>query len=155
MVVNQLDLGYLALFLGQRINELVLARARAAGFTELRESQGYVVQHLIESERSITELARRMEVSQQAASKAVAEMVTLGILETTTGGDRRSKMVRLSERGWQAVQFSRRSRKQIDKRLRGVLGTEKYEEARSTLLACLTALGSVQRIASRRVRPPQ
>jgi len=65
----RLDIAYLGFFLGLRVNELVLEKGAAAGFRVMRESHGYVVQHLIESERSITELARRMNVSQQAASK--------------------------------------------------------------------------------------
>ena len=73
-----LDLGYLAFFLGLRVNQLVLEQMHAAGFDNVRESHGYVIQRLIEEERTITELARRMEVTQQAASKFVAELVVLG-----------------------------------------------------------------------------
>src|ERR1051326_6875008 len=86
-----LDLGYTALFLGQRINEIVMERMRAAGFKNIRESHGYVVQHLVQTERSITELAHRMNVSQQAASKVVAELRGSGILEISRGKDRRAK----------------------------------------------------------------
>jgi hypothetical protein len=53
--------------LGLRINELVAARLAAEGFGNVKESHGYVIQHLIDEDRSITELANRMEVSQQAA----------------------------------------------------------------------------------------
>ena len=78
-------LGYLAFFLGQRVNELVVGRLMRAGFKQSRESHGYVVQHLIERDRSISELARRMGVTQQAASKiTAAEMIRLGILEAKT-----------------------------------------------------------------------
>src|SRR5262245_13866240 len=80
-----LDLAHLAFFLGLRVNELVLERGRKAGYRGLRESHGFVIQHLIDGDRSITELGRRMEVSQQAASKAVAELVTLGYVERTAG----------------------------------------------------------------------
>ena len=105
MVVNtrpdiapRLDLGYVALFLGLRVNQLIMDRMHARGFKGLRESHGYVIQHLIEKERSVTELARRMEVTQQAASKVVAELARLGILEIDKAADGRSKSVRLSPR---------------------------------------------------------
>src|SRR2546422_3321055 len=91
-----LDLGYLGLFLGLRVNELVVDRMIAAGFRRVRMSHGFVIQHLIEADRSITELAARMEVSQQAASKVVAELVRLGLLEVSAGEDRRRQAVPVS-----------------------------------------------------------
>ena len=55
------------------MNDVVMERTLKAGFRGVRESHGYVIQHLIESERTITELAKRMEITQQATSKIVAE----------------------------------------------------------------------------------
>jgi len=150
-----LDLGYLALFLGLRINEIVMRRMRAAGFHELRESHGYVIQHLIEGQRSVTELARRMEVTQQAASKVVAELVRLGVLDILPAQDRRSKKVRLSDRGWNAVRLGRRIRAQIARRLIKAAGPRAYENAREILSGCLEALGGFGRVRTRRIRPPQ
>jgi len=93
VVLQQLDLSHLAFFLGIRVNDLVMERALKAGFKSVRESHGYVIQHLIESERTITELARRMEVTQQAASKMVAELIRLGIVEAVPAQDRRAKRI--------------------------------------------------------------
>lgn len=152
--LKQLDLGYLALFLGSRVNEIVLEQMARAGFGNVRESHGYVIQHLIECERSITELAERMGVSQQAASKAVAELVALGFLELSAAEDRRAKRVRLSAQGQQLVQHGRRVRKRIEKRLYTALGVKRYNEARSVLEDCLTQLGGVEAIRQRKVRQP-
>src|SRR5690349_16516773 len=151
----RLDLGYLALFLGLRVNQLVMERMRAAGFQKVRESHGYVIQHLIESERSITELAERMEVTQQAASKVTAELAALGVLEIAAGSDRRAKRVRLSENGWRVVRLGRKVRSQIEKRLIRAAGPERYKTASAILSACLEALGGMERIRSRRIQPPQ
>ena len=150
----RLDLGHLGLFLGLRVNELVMEKLRAAGFANVRESHGYVVQHLIEAERSITELAGRMEVTQQAASKVVAEMETLGILAVSEGEDRRSKQVRLTARAWESVRLARKARRGIERRLVKAVGEERYEEARAIAAACLEALGGMERVRSRRVRAP-
>lgn len=162
MVVNsrsvdplRLDLGYLALFLGLRVNQLAVERFHAAGFRNVRESHGYVIQHLVEKERSITELAERMEVTQQAASKVVAELAGLGVLDLLPGRDRRAKTVRLSDGGWELVRLGRKIRRQIESRLIRAAGAEPYETARSILAACLDALGGMERIRSRRIRPPQ
>ena len=151
----RLDLGYLALLLGLRVNQVVMERMRAAGFQNVRESHGYLIQHLIESDRSITELARRMEVTQQAASKVTAELAQLGVLEITPGHDRRAKRVRLSEKGWRLVRLGRKVRAQIEKRLIRTAGKERYKTASDILSVCLESLGGMERIRTRRVPPPQ
>ena len=153
--LEQLDLGYLALFLGQRVNELIRDRLMRAGFKNVRESHGYVLQHLIEGERSITALARRMGVTQQAASKTIAEMMRLGVLEANPAKDRRAKVIGISKRGWESIRFSRMARVQINRRLATIVGVQSYQEMKRDLIRCLTALGGVERIRSRRVREPR
>jgi DNA-binding MarR family transcriptional regulator len=96
-----------------------------------------------------------MGVTQQAASKTVAEMIRLGILEARTEEDRRAKVIRISERGWKSIHFSRRARADFDRRLTRVVGIDRYRRVKVGLIACLTELGGVQRIQSRRVRRPQ
>ena len=155
IILPQLDLSHLAFFLGLRVNELVMERTLKAGFIGVRESHGYVIQHLIESERTITELARRMEVTQQAASKMVAELIRLGIVEAISAKDRRAKRIRLSQRGWQCVQLGRRARTRIDNVLIRAAGRKSYENAKSALLTYLQALGGIERIHSRRIRAPR
>jgi DNA-binding MarR family transcriptional regulator len=149
-----LDLPYLAFFLGLRVNELVAERLAKAGFADVRQSHGYVIQHLIGQDRTVTELARRMGVSQQAASKSVAEMVRIGLLDRVKGGDRRARRVRLSKRGWESVQFARRIRRRIDARLARRLGPEAYKTAKSTLLECLSGFGGLDWLETRRVPEP-
>ena len=153
VVPAQLDLGYLGLFLGLRCNELVGARMVAKGFANVRESHGYVIQHLIERDRSITELAERMEVTQQAASKVVAELLRVGAVEAVIAEDRRSKRIRLSRRGWRAVKIARKLRSELEARLVKTLGPGQYAEAKAILVKCLTELGGLERIRSRRIRP--
>jgi DNA-binding MarR family transcriptional regulator len=152
---SRLDIAYLGFFLGLRVNELVLEKGVAAGFRGMRESHGYLVQHLIESERSITELARRMNVSQQAASKSIADLVAHGIVESLPASDKRARRVRLSRRGWNAVRFSRRARQAIEARLQRAVGEKSYRDARATLIACLYALGGLSRVRTRRIRSPR
>jgi DNA-binding MarR family transcriptional regulator len=154
-ILQQLDLAYVAFFLGLRVNEMVMDRTLKGGFTRVRESHGYVIQHLVESERTITELAKRMDVTQQAASKIVAELIDIGILEATPAKDQRAKRIRLSQGGWRCVRLGRRARTRIDKLLVRAAGRKCYENAKSTLLTCLRALGGVERIRSRRIRAPR
>jgi DNA-binding MarR family transcriptional regulator len=150
----QLDLAYLALFLGQRVNELVVTRLQKSGAAGVRESHGYVIQHLIDAERTISELARRMGVTQQAASKSVAALLRLGIVEAAPSGDRRTKAIRLSRRGWESVKQARKARAEIDARLEKTLGKKAYARVKERLLDCLNELGGVERVKARRVREP-
>ena len=154
-----LGLGYLGQFLGARMNELILASNRRRGFAQMRTSYGYVIQHLVDADHPVSrtgsELARRMGVSQQAASKMIAELVQLGVVEVEAAADRRAKKVSLTASGWAGVQQARRYRARLEGRLMRAVGAKQYSEARETLRACLSLLGGVERIRSRRIRAPQ
>jgi DNA-binding MarR family transcriptional regulator len=155
VVESTLDLAYLGFFLGARINELVRARGAKRGFPGMRDSYGYLIQHLIEKDRTISELAARMEISQQAVSKFVAEMARHGTVEYVPTRDGRVTTVRLSKRGWEAVRFARRTRAQLERRLQKAVGQQRYREAQQVLAACLAALGGLQRVRTRRVLLPR
>jgi DNA-binding MarR family transcriptional regulator len=151
----QIDLAYLGFFLGLRVNEMIRERGAARGYRGMRDSYGFVIQHLIDAERSITELARRMGVSQQAASKSIAELLKRGIVESRIAGDRRTRRVRLSRRGWELVRFTRQARRAIHARLQRAVGKNGYNHARRTLAACLQSLGGLERVRTRSVKPPE
>jgi DNA-binding MarR family transcriptional regulator len=155
MVVDNPDLGHLALFFGLRVNELVMERMKASGFEGVRERYGFVIQHLIERERTITELAERMEVTQQAASKTVTEMIGMGALEMARNpDDRRTRVIRLSNRAWEAVRASRLERSKLERRLIAAVGKDSYVRTQGILRRCLELLGGLDRVESRRVRMP-
>jgi len=153
--LERLDLGQLALFVGQRVNERVLEALHARGFAGLRTSHGYVVQHVVSGPRSISELARRMGVTQQAASKIVAELVELGYLELAAGDDARQKLVRLSSRGRRALATSRRLRAALERKLLRDHSERTVAQTRAVLTALLEQLGAADAIRTRSVREPR
>ena len=153
--LESLDLAYLALFVGHRVNEMVVVKAKAKGHENVRESHGYVIQHLIDRERSITDLARRMEVTQQAASKSVTELIRLGVVESAPAKDRRAKLIRLTKRGMESVNDAWAVREKIDRQLSKALGQKNYRRVKENLLVCLKELGGTKRIEARRVREPK
>lgn len=162
MIVNQkkisppdLELSHLAFFLGRRMNDLVLESVHRAGFTGFRESHGYILQHFIDADRSMTELAGRMGVTQQAASKAVAELVQLGVLEQAPSEDRRTRRVRLSNYGWTLVTHTRKTRKRLEKKLLKCLGESGYLQAKKAILTGLESLGGINKIETRRLAAPR
>ncbi|MEU3275652.1 helix-turn-helix domain-containing protein [Streptomyces antibioticus] len=69
-----MDTGTLALFVGHATAALVQGQLAEQGFGDLRFSHGYVFQHLIDEEPTVGELAAHLAMTQQGASKAVAEL---------------------------------------------------------------------------------
>ena len=152
--LGRLDLGYLAQFVGQRINDLVLARLSRGGYGDLRVSHGYVFQHLLDGSRTITELAAQLGVSQQAASKAVAELVALGYLSVAPAPDRRARAVALTDRARASVALARKARARIEQRLAARHGAALLE-ARELLALVLDELGGAAAVRARAVREPR
>ena len=112
---RQLDLVLATLLTGLALNERVLARLVAAGHGDVRFSHGFVFQHLIDGPLPVGALARRLGVSQQAASKAAAELERLGYLERVAcPEDGRAKIIRLTPRGRDAALTGRRIFSEIE-----------------------------------------
>jgi len=150
-----LDLGYLGQFVGGRFNELVLAKARDDGYADLRHAHGYVFQHLIEGPKTVTALAGLLGVSQQAASKSVAELVELGYLETSPGDDRRAKQIALSSRGHAAIARVRKTRAALEARLVKRHGAAEVARVKSLLARVLEELGGAAAVRRRAIREPK
>src|SRR4051794_15821912 len=94
---ENLDLGHLALFVGYGVSEHVQRALDKAGFGDVRFSHGFVFQHLLDGERTIGELADLMQVTQQAASKVVAELEGKALVERVDDtADARIRKVRMS-----------------------------------------------------------
>jgi DNA-binding MarR family transcriptional regulator len=151
-----LDLGYLALFVGHAMNEAVLRTLASRGHGALRTSHGFVFQHLVAGARTIGELAERMAMTQQAASKAVAELERLGYVERTAdAGDARVRRIALSARGKAAIAAGRKARAALERRLESRCGVAAITAARRTLAAALEELGGAEAVRARRVVAPR
>lgn len=152
-----LDLGYLGQFVGAGYANAVQTALDAAGLKGLRFAHGYVIQHLIGGDdMTVGELARRLEVTQQAASKVVAELESLGYLERLVDpADARVKHLTLTERGWLAVDVSRAARASLEKKLAAKAGERAFADARALLARVLDLLGGAAAVRSRRVKPPR
>jgi DNA-binding MarR family transcriptional regulator len=151
--LQALDLATLARFYAAAFDDQVLTTLTRGGFPSLRMSDGFVVQHLLKGPHSVTELAGLLEVSQQAVSKRLAELETLGLLERLAGRDGRVKRVQLSKRGEACVQASRAQRAKLEKVVRAKVGHRAVDEARRSLVRALEALGAGEPVRHRRVVP--
>ncbi|RYZ04529.1 MAG: MarR family transcriptional regulator [Myxococcales bacterium] len=151
MDLDQLSVSHLAHFVGVFSNQWVLGEMSRAGFGDLRESHGYLIQHLLREPHSVGELSKLLGVSQQAVSKTVAELTRSGYLERQPGGDARVRLVRLSERGHEAVVTARRVRDRLDRRLLRRLGERRASALGAGLRELLRELGGADAVKARRV----
>ncbi|HEX2870308.1 MAG TPA: MarR family winged helix-turn-helix transcriptional regulator [Polyangiaceae bacterium] len=149
--LHQLAVTHLASFVGTFANQYVLQEMKRAGFGDLREAHGFLVQHLLRGPHSVGELGRLMGVTQQAVSKTVAELTRCGYLETQAGDDARVRLLRLSERGHASVLASRKIRDKLERRLSDKLGPKRLATLRAALGDALQELGGVAAVKGRRV----
>lgn len=151
----EIDLSLAALFAGWAMADEVAARLAADGYGDIRFADGVVFQHLVEGPIAVSALAGRMGVSQQAASKAVADLERRGyVTRAADPADGRARLVTLSERGTSVVEAGRRARAALTDELARRLGPRRAEAARKLLLDVVDALGADAALRSRRVRPP-
>lgn len=152
--VNTLPLTHLAQFVGLAGSRHVATAMRDAGFGDLRESHGFLIQHLLRGPHSVGELSRLLGVTQQAVSKSVAELSRAGYLEAAPSADARVRIVQLSPRGHESVLAARKLRERLERKLQKSLGA-RYALAQRALAEALTALGGVDAVRGRRVPPPR
>ena len=132
----------------------LLAAIRAAVDAEVRYSDGYVFQHLVPGPLPVTRLAQRLGVSQQAASKQVADLERRRLVARTVDpDDRRSRPVELTDVGWKAVRTARTARHEIEQELVAALGPETVAGLRSGLSELSAHLGAAEEMGRRRLRP--
>lgn len=149
---TDLELTNIAFFVGSLANAWVLEELKRSGFEGIRQSHGYLIQHLLEGPRAVGELASLLGVSQQAVSKSVAELETIGIIASVASQDARVRRVKLSVRGERAVKLSRSLRRKLERRLERRSSSADLAATRRVLAIALEELGGVEAVKQRRVR---
>lgn len=150
-----LDLGTLALFAGQAAADELMREMRGRGFDDVRFSQGYVFEHLIDAEPTIGDLAERLDITQQGASKVVVELERAGYaVRVSDAVDARVRRVRLTRRGREVIEAYRAARRRQEERLAERYGAERVRQARELLAEVLEGLGGADAVRRRDARPP-
>ena len=154
IVPAELELTQLAFLVGSAANAWVLEQLNRDGFGALRQSHGYLVQHLLAGPRAVGELAGLLGVTQQAVSKSVAELEAAGMIETVPSEDARVRRVKLSRRGEESVRATRALRRKLEKRIARRSGDAALAAAKQVLAVALEEVGGTEAVNKRRVRPP-
>jgi DNA-binding MarR family transcriptional regulator len=150
------DLSLASLFAGWALADELQRRLAADGLGDVRFADGLIFQHLVGGAQTIGALAERLEVTQQAVSKSVADLERRGyVARTPDPDDARARRVALTERGEAAIEGGRRHRAAIDAELAERLGPRRVDGARRLLIDVVRDLGADTAVRSRRVRPPR
>ncbi|MBB5851434.1 MarR family winged helix-turn-helix transcriptional regulator [Amycolatopsis umgeniensis] len=153
---SSLDLSLVSLFAGWAMGGEVQRRLTADGLGELRFNDGVVFQHVLAGPLSISALAERMGVTQQAASKAVADLEQRGLLRREPDpADARTRLLHLTEQAENAVEASRKHRAALEKELVTEFGEQRITDAKALLAGILGRYGDPEAIRGRRVLPPR
>ncbi len=129
-------------------NEEAIARSRAGGFPSARLSHTQVMPHLDLEGTRLTELARRMDVTKQAAQELINELEQLGVVERVPDpSDGRAKLIRFSERGRRGLLQGLDVLAAIEGELRRSLGDRTMGELSGALAKALSFL---ETLAARR-----
>lgn len=155
LIPADLDVAILSSLVGTALDERTLDALRAAGHPHVRRMHGFVFQHLIDDQPTVSQLAALLGVTQQAASKSVVELETLGYVRREPDPlDSRRRRVALTDHGRQAIAVSREVRATLSQALREEVGEHAVSTARRVLVALLDELGSTAAVSDRRVPLP-
>jgi DNA-binding MarR family transcriptional regulator len=142
-------------FIDRLLAERVVAGLGTAGFDDIRESDGYVFQHIVDGPRPVSELAARLGITQQGASKAVADLERRGyVVRRPDEHDARIRSVELTDRGRAVIEFNRRQRAKLNALIDRTLGPRAVSFRRD-LTTLGDRLGVAVAVAERRLRPPR
>ena len=129
------DLG-LAFWLAYQTYQLELGRGLAqAGYPDLRAADAALLRYLHDRDgATVTELARLLDVSKQAASQQVASFVQRGYgVREPSPDDGREKLIRLTERGRGARAAAIDFADEIEGEMQTALGAEAVAGMRAVI----------------------
>ena len=150
------DLSLASLFTGWALADELQRRLATDGFEDARFADGVVFQHLVGGPVTISTLAERLGVTQQAASKSVADLEKRGYLSREPDpADARARQVVLTSRGEGVIAAARTHRAALDAELRRKLGDDRVEAARRLLVDTLEVFGATPTLRARAARPPR
>jgi DNA-binding MarR family transcriptional regulator len=124
-----------------------------AGLEDMRPAFGYVIRALANGQLSVSELARVLDVTKQAASQTVDEMERAGFVERRpSSSDRRMKALALTAKGRRVRETALRTSAAMEAELAATLGARTVKQARRALVAFVEAHGDLEHLAAQRSR---
>jgi DNA-binding MarR family transcriptional regulator len=117
----------------------VHAAIESRGFRDVGASYGYVLLEARNGALTVTEVARLLGVTKQAASKLVSGMQQSGYLLAATSEDLRARRVEISARGRRLLEHVEAIYAELEAQWATVIGQGRVEAIRSDLTKVLIA----------------
>jgi DNA-binding MarR family transcriptional regulator len=131
-----------------------LSRLAEAGFGDLRPAHGYIFQHLLLGPLTVSDLAHKLGMTPQGASKFVIELEQMGYVRRRVDpDDQRIRLVELTDRGHAGIEASRAIRVALNQEVRAILGEAETVKLIATLRRLAEQTGALQELLGRRLRP--
>src|SRR5262245_24130475 len=110
-------------------NDQLHVRIAERGHPDVRAPHGNVLQYLDPDGTSVSELARRAQVTKQSMAELVAHLERHGCVERVPDpADRRAKLVRATEKGNEIFAIAREVIAEIDREWTELLGKRKMSQ---------------------------
>ncbi|MEV0699098.1 MarR family transcriptional regulator [Saccharopolyspora sp. NPDC050389] len=125
----------LLLFAGFRsLIDQLHAELAAQGHPEVRPTHGFALQAIGRDGATASELGRRLGISKQAAGKTVDRLASLGYVERADdAADARRKLIRLTDRGFEALARSAAIFEELRSQWAKILGAQRLRELEADL----------------------
>ncbi len=130
------SLGRLLLVRFRWVETSLLNSLREQGWPEMSRAQSMVMAQLRNDEVRISEIARQLEISRQAAQKTIASLQELGLVESVVDPNNSSALlVKLTRAGVQNTEAAAQIFTKIERTLAKRIGAEETQALRSALEA--------------------
>jgi len=117
----------------QTVVERLLKGLADAGFADINAAYFSVLHYPTPDGATPSELAERASMSKQAMNYTLGQLEELGYLKRTSEPGRRQTTVRLTARGWHAIETIFETSLAIEAELRSAVGADRYAEFRTAL----------------------
>jgi DNA-binding MarR family transcriptional regulator len=134
-----LDVPFLLLSAARALVDGVDAGVRARGFTDIRPAHGYAFARLSGTGATVVQLAEHLDVTKQAASQMVDDLVRKGYVERHAHpDDARAKLITLTARGVACTRAAEEAATEVLEPWAARLGPERLAALRAGLSGLAT-----------------
>jgi len=144
--VKQASVGQLLLKSARLLDERALGRINRQGpKVTLRRAHTSLLPHVDQQGTRLTELARRLGVTKQAAGQLVSDLEALGALERVDDPeDGRAKLVRFTKLGLESIHHGLSVLRGIETELEAALGKTRMRQLHEALAVVVATLGKAE-----------
>ena len=129
-----LDLPVLLLSAARALVDNIDAGVRARGYSDLRPAHGFAFARLAGDGATVGQLAEHLDVTKQAASQMVEELVTKGYVERRPHpDDARARLIVLTAKGWACTRAADEAAVDVLRPWADALGPHRLDALRADL----------------------